>query len=314
MNKAVEKKTVEFIAKMLFSAGITPRMMPKNGSFQKVLLYHNPDPAVFSEHLSFLKQHFGMISLEEAVKKEKNGIALTFDDSYRGVAEKIFPILEKQGVPATVFVPVGYCGRIYQLEALKIALQKSKLKKIFFQETGLLEIDGAEKAKNAWHLLVEKLVLLQPEERDNRITAIIQSLKVDKNALSAAMITDKAALEKKPVQVLLASHSMMHPNLAVLDKVACLRELEQSKKKVEEITGKKCIFFAYPFGEREHFSSEIAEQVRQAGYGFAFIAVPETIPELGSFGIGRIGIGDTDSVALLCLKLSGIWRLLRAAK
>jgi peptidoglycan/xylan/chitin deacetylase (PgdA/CDA1 family) len=37
-------------------------------------------------------------------------ISVTFDDAYRSVAELAFPVLERLGVPGTVFVPTGFAG------------------------------------------------------------------------------------------------------------------------------------------------------------------------------------------------------------
>ena len=38
-------------------------------------------------------------------------VAITFDDAYRSVLELAFPILERVGLPATVFVPTCFAGR-----------------------------------------------------------------------------------------------------------------------------------------------------------------------------------------------------------
>ena len=38
-------------------------------------------------------------------------VAITFDDAYRSVIDVAFPILQRVGFPATVFVPTNYCDR-----------------------------------------------------------------------------------------------------------------------------------------------------------------------------------------------------------
>lgn len=49
----------------------------------------------------------------EAVRERRGGrtLAVTFDDGFRSVIEHAFPILERHGVPGTLFVPTDHVGR-----------------------------------------------------------------------------------------------------------------------------------------------------------------------------------------------------------
>lgn len=70
---------------------------------------------MFQRHMEELAGTAGVVPLEEAVEDlESRGparrprVALTFDDAYRNFPRKAFPVLARLGLPATLFVPVGF--------------------------------------------------------------------------------------------------------------------------------------------------------------------------------------------------------------
>jgi hypothetical protein len=66
---------------------------------------------LFREQLSYLSQHYKIVSLDEAVlSKSSNVAAITFDDGYLGVYRNAFPILKSMGITATVFLITNYLG------------------------------------------------------------------------------------------------------------------------------------------------------------------------------------------------------------
>ena len=67
-------------------------------------------PETFQRQMAFLKERFAFIALDEVIdfikgkkKCSKPAVALTFDDGYMDVFEKVFPILKKEKIPAAVF-------------------------------------------------------------------------------------------------------------------------------------------------------------------------------------------------------------------
>ena len=94
-----------------------------------VLLYHrvvdtDTDPQLlcvsprnFDEHLEVISQFFQPVRLGELAHLMREGrdlhrrVVLTFDDGYSDNLHQGKPLLEKHGVPATVFVSSGYIGQ-----------------------------------------------------------------------------------------------------------------------------------------------------------------------------------------------------------
>lgn len=71
------------------------------------------DPGRLEDQLRFLlRRGYRPLPLGEALERPPPGrvLAVTFDDAYRSVLEWGLPVLERLGVPATVFVPTAYVG------------------------------------------------------------------------------------------------------------------------------------------------------------------------------------------------------------
>ena len=65
----------------------------------------------------------------------------------------------------------------------------------------------------------------------------------------------------------LGSHSLSHPDLRLLDGGELSRELEESKREVERLTGRPCRTLAYPYGL---YDERVVSAARAAGYELAF--------------------------------------------
>jgi peptidoglycan/xylan/chitin deacetylase (PgdA/CDA1 family) len=76
-------------------------------------------PVQFQKHMDHLKANgITPVTLSRAVELMKSGegrnkkyVCLTFDDAYEGLYHYAWPILQKHGFPATIFVVTDYVGR-----------------------------------------------------------------------------------------------------------------------------------------------------------------------------------------------------------
>ncbi len=69
----------------------------------------------------------------------------------------------------------------------------------------------------------------------------------------------------------LGSHSLSHPDLTMVPKKTLLREVGDSKKKLEDMFGVEVPYFAYPYGK---YNMEVIEAVRNSGYIYGFCSKP----------------------------------------
>ena len=93
-----------------------------------ILTYHSIDesgsvisttPKVFQRQMEFLsKTDYNVVSLKNFINSLFDGkslppktIVLTFDDGFQNFYTTAFPVLEKYGFEATVFIVTDYCGK-----------------------------------------------------------------------------------------------------------------------------------------------------------------------------------------------------------
>lgn len=103
--------------------------------------------------------------------------------------------------------------------------------------------------------------------------------------------------------ITIGSHAVSHPLLTKCTTVELAYELAESKRFLEEITGREVKLFAYPTGD---YNRLVAEAVQSAGYTAGF-AVDSHKVGLAQFEIPRIGIYN-HRASYLGAKLSGIYR------
>jgi peptidoglycan/xylan/chitin deacetylase (PgdA/CDA1 family) len=75
-------------------------------------------PRLFTEQMEWLRANVRVVALAEVVGAlaerrplPERTVALTFDDGFRDFYTSAAPVLRRLGLPATIFLPTGYCGR-----------------------------------------------------------------------------------------------------------------------------------------------------------------------------------------------------------
>jgi peptidoglycan/xylan/chitin deacetylase (PgdA/CDA1 family) len=94
------------------------------------------------------------------------------------------------------------------------------------------------------------------------------------------------------------SHSLSHPRLHELPQDAAWQEITESRNALRNMLGVPIDHFAYPFG---HFSVDLVESVRRAGYSSAMTVLP---------GIARASDDPLRLPRILVNGEHGLWRFL----
>lgn len=135
-----------------------------------ILLYHSVDnqnwkhsvnPDIFEKQMKYLKEKYHIISLEDAVswvqgKKQvlPSSIVITFDDGYKDNYEKVFTILKKYNIPATIFLTTNL-AKMEKLAFLE-RLTETEVKQLADSKLVSIEAHG-QSHKNLLALSVSEL-------------------------------------------------------------------------------------------------------------------------------------------------------------
>lgn len=273
------------------------------------LLYHRVDepasdpwglcvtPSRFAAHLEVLHRHATPVALVDLARQATDGtlplnvVAVTFDDGYADNLHNARPLLERYGVPASVFLSTGYAGHGRTFwwddlaevllgpeplpETLEIAIGDGSLRRELGEAAGPYAPYSAWKAsrsepspRQAVFLDIwRRLGTLPGEQRDQALDQLAGW------AGAGSRSTAVRALTREEVQALVrddlvevGAHTVSHPALPELELARQRDEIATSKTEAEELVGRPVTSFSYPHGR---LSPATVEVVREAGFATA---------------------------------------------
>jgi peptidoglycan/xylan/chitin deacetylase (PgdA/CDA1 family) len=89
----------------------------------------------------------------------------------------------------------------------------------------------------------------------------------DLDGEAGALLDEAGVRELHDAGMEIGSHTLGHPDLRGLDDAELERELRDSKRAIEAITGEPCRVLAYPYGL---YDDRVVRAAREAGYEVAF--------------------------------------------
>jgi peptidoglycan/xylan/chitin deacetylase (PgdA/CDA1 family) len=256
-------------------------------------------------------------------------VAVTFDDGYADNLYNAKPLLERHGVPATVFVTTGYLDRAEEFwwdELERLLLRPGRLPdtlrlrvngRAFRWELGEAACcsAGAYRRQRGWNVLegdepgprqscfrlLCRLLRPLPEGQRRRV---LGRLRAWAGAGRAGRPTHRPLTSQEVLGlaegglVEVGAHTVTHPVLAARPAAEQRAEIRRSKARLEEILARPVVTFAYPYGSREDYTADTVAGVREAGFlcacsNFAGLAAADT----GRFQLPRVMVMDWDGEA-----------------
>jgi peptidoglycan/xylan/chitin deacetylase (PgdA/CDA1 family) len=111
-----------------------------------------------------------------------------------------------------------------------------------------------------------------------------------------------AELGRSP-RAVIGSHTVSHPSLPGCPLAQVRRELQESRRYLQEVSGQAVHCFAYPYGD---YNRQVAGAVKEAGYRAAFAVDPVPVG-MPAYEIPRVAVYSA-SPGYLSVKLSGLHR------
>ncbi|MGE5498036.1 MAG: polysaccharide deacetylase family protein, partial [Syntrophothermus sp.] len=258
-----------------------------------VLLYHRiandpldtqlltVTPENFDEHLKVLKNNFNIVPLSSLIRsvKEKSieprTIAITFDDGYLDNYTYALPLLEKQRVPATIFVTAGMVGS--QEEFWWDALERilfvnnnlpQRLNLSSDKETYDLSLVSPTDKFKAYEIIHSILKNQSVSERSELINALLNWGGLSKEGRQSHRIMNQEELKKISVSpyIEIGSHTVSHQKLSSLGYNEQYQELSNSRTLLESIINKPVTTLSYPFGSLGDINNDTIRATINAGY------------------------------------------------
>jgi peptidoglycan/xylan/chitin deacetylase (PgdA/CDA1 family) len=275
------KKFKQAALKSLKSAGVSTLVHNSRWRRQRLLILAYHGIALSDEHLfngsQFLSADFfrdrlellrrskcAVLPLGEAVARlyandlPDRAVAMTFDDGLSDFYRRAFPLIEEFGFPVTLYLTTFYTH--YQRPVFDLMcsylLWKGRsnvldLKNFTGQDlkTSLQGLDAREAALAQIHAFAREQNL-SAHEKDEFAAALAAHLRVDYQALLDQRLMhnltadEVGKLAAGGIDVQMHTHRHRTP----LDRHLFLREIEDNRKSIQEMTGKNAIHFCYPSG------------------------------------------------------------------
>jgi peptidoglycan/xylan/chitin deacetylase (PgdA/CDA1 family) len=296
----------------------------------------------FVKRIEYLKRHYKFITIENALKmlkynrnqRERNCIVLTFDDGYKSVFTRAYPILKKFNIPATVFLSTNYirdnsqsgsteCKNIIWYDKLLHAVNTTRSrqisildgigplypistlpqKKIFIEHTckylkGINEINKKEVFRN----LLDRLGYFDDE---------YVSSTPNKNCSIMMLSWDEVKEMFGSGLVSFGCHSMSHPIMSRIPLDEARQEIIGSKAKIEEKLGIRITTFAFPNGHEEDFNGDHINLLEQLNFQGAFTTINHGNNHLNNtMRLGRDGF-DNDEWYYFVLRMAGFFDIFK---
>jgi peptidoglycan/xylan/chitin deacetylase (PgdA/CDA1 family)/CelD/BcsL family acetyltransferase involved in cellulose biosynthesis len=259
----------------------------------RILYYHrvndDADPffpamstARFEREMAYLARNYKVVSLAEMLDRLDAGsptnlVAITFDDGYQDNYRNAFPILQRYGLPATIFLTTGGIDSREPLwfERLALAFKRTERESLdleadFPRRLWLRTPAERLESNNQTFRLLKNL---PDEERRVRLGEILTRLGAYGCERDDKMLTWDQVRYMRARRIDFGGHTVTHPFISKSNHDNVAWEVSECKRRIEEELQAPATFFAYPNGREDDFNIWNKELVRGAGYRAALTTI-----------------------------------------
>ena len=310
--------------------GLARWWMQHRGQTLIILNYHRAMGGDLRQHLLYLRRHYRMMHLEEALEelygaqkedKQKRDrrtlLTLTFDDGYYDNYTHAYTLAQELHIPITIFVIPGYIESgepFWWLEGKRLA-HLTQVEKVTIEEYVYQLERSGEREKLAQAIDSYLRHSISVAEREAFLTDLRKALAISSEATVDAAVKPLTWAEVHEMDqsgyISFGAHTMHHPILAYLaDLEEVKREVSECRRVLEQQLGHSVCTFAYPVGRLEHIGEAGLRAVREAGYNWAVTTVNGvSTSQCDPYLLQRL-LGDVSrNWLVMAAEVSGIWKL-----
>ena len=278
-------------------------------------------PESFSQQIDWLRKHFEVINIDEAVRRLRGqccedgaAVVLTSDDGWSGFYRHAVPLLRSRALPATIYITTSILdGKLPWYVRWRILLTEQPQIREWLSDA--LCTHGTIKEANDILSTLKQLDLAKIESLWKEATE--KRGFVPNHMPSGWFMRVEEVREAVSAGITIGAHTVNHPQLSWETLSVASKEVLESKQILEQLTGQPVRHFAYPSGD---YSDDVAELVRQAGFETA-VTTDMGWNQLGAdlFRLRRIDVHETAyldhrgrfSEAMFALTITGEWNRVR---
>ena len=301
----------------------------RSGRCLVIVNYHRASGGDLRRHLLYLRRHYRMVHLEEALEElyappgtraqgydRRTPLVLTFDDGYYDCYTHGFALARELQIPMTVFLIPGYVENghyFWWLEAERM-VQHAQTDRVTIDGHTYQLKDAEERASLIQTIDARLRHATSVEEREDFLASIREML-----AVSLPVVTGSESL--RPLTwseihemdesgwVSFGGHTMNHPILAYLScPEEVRREVADCRAVMAQRLNHPVRVFAYPVGKPEHIGELAPQVVREAGYNWAVTTTKGfATAQDDPYQLRRVLIDVTRPWLLMAAETSGVW-------
>lgn len=330
----MRKRAGIFVAACLYYSGLVAlsRWLMRRETRRLIILnYHRARGGDIRRHLLYLRRHYKIMHLEDALqalytpldqeiqrKDRRTLLALTFDDGYHDNYTHLFPHACQLQVPVTVFLIPGYLesGDYFWWGEGRRLVRRAEVEEVTLGGNvyHLRQNEERTTLSRAIDACLRHATSVAERERSlvsfRQMLAVPSTVTVEEEGDRPLTWAEVHKMEESG-WVSYGAHTMHHPVLAYLaapDEVTV--EVATCRTLLEERLGHPVRTFAYPVGRTEHIGDEAVRAVNAAGYEWAVTThTGVNTPENDPLCLQRV-LGDVSRHWLvMAAETSGIWHL-----
>jgi peptidoglycan/xylan/chitin deacetylase (PgdA/CDA1 family) len=243
--------------------------------------------SAFEQQMAYLSTHANVLSMFEAVLRLRNrslppnAVVLTFDDGYANNLHAALPVLERYGMPATIFVSTAYTesGELYHFLKLKLIRMYAGLASLDLQSRPL-----PDHKKSPVSVIVEQI-----ESHWERLRPLLTREQTE--ILRPLTIPEIASVDSPLIEF--GAHTHMHCILSRESDERRREEIQRSVGLIDAWTRRAIPVFSYPNGQTGDFGEPDKAILREVGIQAAVSGVSgandadSPLLELSRYPVGR---------------------------
>lgn len=269
----------------------------------------------FEQQLAYLRHSFTVLPVQEVVQRLVRGeplapgtVSITFDDGYLDNLQVAAPVLERHGLPWSLYVTTG------EIESGRPFWWDRVIRAVAVTDRRSLELSDLDGAQAFPEVFGAGAFSLEPKHRRATLSRLLDALwclpietaMACVAGLEAQLLVGVAAdvgpqaPRMSPAQlrelvarggVEIGAHTVEHPNLALQSADAVCHEMNESRRYLEALLDQPVPGFVYPGGR---MSEAVIEQARGAGFLYA-LSTESHLNGLPTdlMRLGRIGMPDS---------------------